>query len=93
MPSVEIVVPANWRTVAGHELGRLSCDADTVGAALQWLIAEHPQFSNRLFDGGGRLASWINIYLGEENIRDLSSLDTAIPTDLTLVVVPAMAGG
>lgn len=93
MPSVEIVVPANWRTVAGHELGDLSCEVDTVGAALQWLIAEHPQFGRRMFDGSGRLASWVNVYLGGENVRDLTALETAIRKDATLIIVPAMAGG
>lgn len=93
MANVEIVVPANWRVVAGQDLGELRCEADTVGAALSWLVARHPQFSNRLFAGGGRLASYINVYLDSDDIRDLASLDTPIRTSAELVVVPALAGG
>jgi sulfur-carrier protein len=93
MPNVEIVVPANWRAVAGQELGDLHCDADTVRAALDWLIRKHPQFRPRLFSSGDRLASWINIYLDDEDIRGLGSLDTPIHSSAALVLLPALAGG
>lgn len=93
MPDVEIVVPANWRVVAGQELGDLHCDADTVRGALDWLIRKHPQFQPRLFSGADRLASWINIYLDNEDIRGLALLDTPIRTRAALVLVPALAGG
>jgi molybdopterin converting factor small subunit len=93
MPDVAIVVPANWRVVAGQELGELVCDADTVRAALNWLIRKHPQFQSRLFSSGDQIASWVNVYLNNEDIRGLASLDTPIQGRTELVILPALAGG
>ena len=93
MPTVEIIVPANWRVVAGRDLGALTCQASTVGAALNWLTATHPQFIPRMFSRAGQLASWINVYLGENDVRHLAGLDTPIPGPASLTIVPALAGG
>ncbi|GAA0411017.1 molybdopterin synthase sulfur carrier subunit [Acrocarpospora corrugata] len=93
MATVEFIVPANWRTVAGGELGELRCSADTVGGALDWLTEAHPQFAARVYTGQGRLASWINIYVGEDDVRHLDGLDTPLSGDARLTVVPALAGG
>ncbi len=93
MPEVQIIVPANWRTIAGRDLGSLTCDADTVGEALSWLAASHPQLAERLYGQDRQLASWVNVYLGEDDVRVLSGLDTPISGPAPLVIMPALAGG
>ena len=90
--SVQIVVPSNWSALVPTELPELQCEATTVRAALDWLTADYPQFGVRLFSHG-RLASWVNIYLGEEDIRALDGLDTQIEAPTVLTVIQAVAGG
>ncbi|HSZ46390.1 MAG TPA: MoaD/ThiS family protein [Streptosporangiaceae bacterium] len=90
--SVQIVVPSNWSALVPTELPKLQCEATTVRAALDWLTADYPQFGVRLFSHG-RLASWVNIYLGEEDIRALDGLDTQIEAPTVLTVIQAVAGG
>jgi molybdopterin converting factor small subunit len=93
VPAVQIIVPANWRTVAGCDLGQLTCEAATAGDALRWLAARHPPFGPRLFGQAGQLAGWVNIYLGDDDIRHASGLDTPVTAPVSLTIVPALAGG
>lgn len=90
--SVQIIVPSNWNALVPTELPKLECEASSVRAALDWLTADYPQFEVRLFSHG-RLASWVNIYVGEEDIRTLGGLDTPIESPVTLTVIQAVAGG
>jgi sulfur-carrier protein len=90
--SVQIVVPSNWSALVPTELPKLQCEAPTVRAALDWLTGDYPQFAVRLFSHG-RLASWVNIYLGEDDIRTLGGLDTPIESPSVLTVIQAVAGG
>jgi sulfur-carrier protein len=90
--AVQIIVPSNWSALVPTDLPKLECEAASVRDALDWLTADYPQFGVRLFSHG-RLASWVNIYLGEDDIRTLDGLDTAIETPATLTVIQAVAGG
>ncbi len=91
--TVRIVVPANWHTVAGRDLRPLACQVGTAGEALRWLVGSYPEFGPRLFGRDGQLACWVNVYLGEDDIRDLGGLDTPITAPDSLTIVPALAGG
>jgi sulfur-carrier protein len=90
--SVQIIVPSNWSALVPTELPKLECQASSVRSALDWLTTDYPQFGVRLFSHG-RLASWVNIYVGEDDIRTLQGLDTPIESPTTLTVIQAVAGG
>ena len=66
---------------------------DTVGAALLALTQSHPNLSQHLRDETVRLRSFVNVYLGEEDIRFLENLDTQLADGAELQIVPAIAGG
>jgi molybdopterin converting factor small subunit len=53
----------------------------------------HPGFGERLFDEGGNLRRFVNVFMGEEDIRFLSGLATPVPAGSVVSVVPAVAGG
>ncbi|WP_405060612.1 MoaD/ThiS family protein [Kribbella sp. NBC_01505] len=65
-------------------------DADTVGAAL---AATQPALRRRLTDEQGAVRRHVNIYLGSDNIRDLSGPDTPLPEGAELLILPSVAGG
>jgi sulfur-carrier protein len=90
--AVQINVPSNWSALVPTELPKLECQASSVRAALDWLTSHYPQFAVRLFSNG-RLASWVNVYLGDEDIRGLGGLDTPIAGPAMLTVIQAVAGG
>ena len=85
-------IPTQLRPLAGGE-AEVSVDGSTVGEVLKALDAAHPGFAERLFDEGGNVRRFVNIFLGDEDIRFLSNLDTPIDDKQTLSIVPAVAGG
>jgi len=93
--ALRIVIPANWRAlIGGGQPGHLECQAATVEGALEWLTSEYPSLAVRVFSKGTkRVASWINIYLNEEDIRDLGGVSTAIESPSVLTIIQAVAGG
>ena len=67
--------------------------ADTVGEALDQLTTQHPDLKQHLYSEDGTLRSFVNIFRGDENIRDLDQEDTALREQDDLSIVPAVAGG
>ncbi|MET7305212.1 MoaD/ThiS family protein [Embleya sp. NPDC005575] len=92
--SVRLSVPAAWRTLLpGVDTDALTCEATTVGDALTWLTRAHPALGERLLHEG-RIVAWTNVFIGEDNVRDLDGLRTPLPAaGATLTILPAMAGG
>jgi molybdopterin converting factor small subunit len=64
-----------------------------VAAVLKSLEAAHPGFQDRLFDESGKLRRFVNVFVGDEDIRFLDGLDTAVSGGTTVSIVPAVAGG
>ena len=65
---------------------------DTVGAALAQLTTRHPSLTKHLRKPDGALRSFVNVYLGEEDIRFLDKEATSL-TGEDLTIVPSIAGG
>jgi molybdopterin converting factor small subunit len=65
----------------------------TVGEVLRALAAAHPALAPRLLDRDGRLLRYVNLFLGDEDVRHLGGLDAPVQDGAVLLVVPAIAGG
>ena len=68
-------------------------DGSTVAEALKALDTAHPGFAERLFDEGGGLRRFVNVFVAEEDIRFLDGVDTQLTEGQTISIVPAVAGG
>ena len=90
MPNVKI--PPVLRAQTGGE-SMVSADGSDVGEVLRALAASHPGLDKQLFDSGGDLNRYVNIYLNDEDVRVLDGLATPISGEDTVVILPAMAGG
>jgi sulfur-carrier protein len=90
--SVKVRVPTQLRSLVGGA-GEVEVEGATVGEALKALDAAHPGFAERLFDEGGNLRRFVNVFMGEEDIRFLDGLGTPVPAGAVVSVVPAVAGG
>src|SRR5215203_1659065 len=87
-----IFIPTALRGFAG---GNASYDvsAGTVGQALAQLTAEYPDLRKHLYNDEGKLRSFVNLYLGEDDIRYLKGEDTELTANAELTIVPSIAGG
>ena len=90
--SVTVRVPAQLRTLTRGE-GQVVVSGSTVGEVLKALDAAHPGFGDRLFDDGGSLRRFVNVFLADEDVRFLDGLETPVADGQTLSIVPAVAGG
>ena len=67
--------------------------AATAGAAMQDLVRQYPGLQVHLYNSRGELRPFVNLFLGEVNVRDLQGLETPLKDGDTLRLVPAVAGG
>jgi adenylyltransferase/sulfurtransferase len=65
----------------------------TVGEVLAALTTEFPDLRKQIFNDEGRLRSFINVYLNDEDIRYLGKDATPAADADTLSLVPSIAGG
>jgi molybdopterin converting factor small subunit len=65
----------------------------TVAAAMHDLVIQYPALLPHLFNSQGGLRPFVNLFLGEENIRDLQGLETPLEQGDVLRLVPSVAGG
>ena len=65
----------------------------TVGEALNALIAAHPDLKKNLYNDEGKLRSFVNIYLNDEDIRYMKKESTPLADSDTISIVPSIAGG
>lgn len=90
--AVSIRIPSVLRTLTnGKETIELS--AGSVDEALQKLEAAHPGIKARLCDENGKLRRFVNVFVGEEDIRFLDGQATAVKDGELIDIVPAIAGG
>jgi molybdopterin synthase sulfur carrier subunit len=92
MMPVTVRIPTQLRNLAGGA-AQVSVDAATVGDALKALDAAHPGFAERLYDDGGGLRRFVNVFVAEEDIRFLDGLASPVADGQTISIVPAVAGG
>ena len=90
MPNVKI--PPVLRAQTGGE-SVVEVEGADVESVLKALAEAHPGVTGQLFDDGGALNRYVNVYLNDEDVRVLDGLDTSVGESDTLVILPAMAGG
>ncbi len=84
-------IPPTLRAEVGG-LRELEARGETVGDVIDDLVERYPPLAPQLLHEG-ELASFVNVYLGGEDIRTLDGLDTPVSDGESIILLPAMAGG
>ncbi|NTU83559.1 MAG: MoaD/ThiS family protein [Chloroflexales bacterium] len=90
--AVTITIPTALRQYAAGN-ATVTLDAESVGALLRGLVEQHPTLGKHLFGDDGRLRSFVNIYVGDEDVRYLQGEETPLKDGETVSIIPAIAGG
>ncbi len=88
-----IHIPTPLRALTGGQ-DSLQVSGPTVQAALEAAVAQHPELRNNLFSADGKLRSFVNLYLNDEDIRYLPEKESTPVKDTDeLTIIPSIAGG
>lgn len=90
--TISIRIPPALRSFTGGS-DEVAVDAGTVGAAIDALEGQHGGIKERICGADGKVLRFVNLFVGEEDIRMLDGLDTALKEGETISIIPAMAGG
>lgn len=90
--AVTITIPTALRQYAGDSAS-VAIDAESVGAALRGLVERYPALGKQIFGEDGKLRSFVNVYVGDEDIRYLKGEETPVQAGETVSIIPAIAGG
>ena len=88
----KIMIPTPLRQFADKK-DAMEVSGLTVGEALAELTAAHPDMKKNLFNDEGKLRSFVNVYVNDEDIRFLEKDKTAVAAGDTISIVPSIAGG
>lgn len=90
--TTKIRIPTPLRKLTGEQ-AEVSSAGTTIREVVDDLEKQFPGFKERMCDDNGELRRFVNVYVGEEDIRFLDGLDTKIPDGEVVAIIPAVAGG
>jgi molybdopterin synthase sulfur carrier subunit len=90
--SVSVRIPTILRTYTGGR-SEVSAAGATLAEVLDDLDASYAGIKGRILDDAGQLRRFVNVYVGNDDVRFLKNLDTATPDGTQVSVIPAVAGG
>ena len=85
-------IPTPLRAYTGGQSDVL-VSGGTAGEALAELTTQFPALKPHLFKEDGELRMFVNLFKGEENIKDLQGLSTPLVDGDRLMIIPSIAGG
>ena len=90
--SVSVRIPTILRTYTGGE-SEVTAAGGTLAEVLDDLDGSYSGIKGRILDESGALRRFVNVYVGNDDVRFLENLDTATPEGTQISVIPAVAGG
>jgi molybdopterin converting factor small subunit len=93
--SVSVRVPTILRTYTdgAAEVTVEVADGATLSDVLAALEAAHPGIQARVLDDAGALRRFVNVYVGDEDVRFVEGLATPVAAGGSVSIIPAVAGG
>lgn len=90
--AIKVMIPTPLRAYTGKQ-DSVELQAGTVGEALAALTAQFAELRKHLYAEDGKMRSFVNVYLNDEDIRYLQKDKTLVSDGDTISIVPSIAGG
>lgn len=87
-----IIIPTPLRKFTNQKT-RLDVEGTNVKEAIADLTLNFPDLKKHLIDDNGKLRTFVNIFVGDDDIRDLNNENTEVKSGSVLSIIPAIAGG
>ncbi|HMD84978.1 MAG TPA: MoaD/ThiS family protein [Terriglobia bacterium] len=89
---VKVIIPTPLRQYA-EKKESMEVQAKTVAEALGAITSQYGDLRKHLYNDAGKLRSFVNIYVGDEDIRFLQKEQTPLKENDVISIVPSIAGG
>jgi molybdopterin synthase sulfur carrier subunit len=90
--SATVRIPTILRTYTGGA-SEVTADGTTLSELLESLEESHPGIKSRVLDDAGALRRFVNIYVGDEDVRFMGGVDAPVQDGAKVSIIPAVAGG
>lgn len=90
--SAKVRIPTQLRSLTSGS-SEVTVEGGNIRDLLNNLESKYPGIGERLLDDSGDLRRFINVFVGQEDIRFLDGLDTPVKGDEEVSIIPAIAGG
>lgn len=87
-----VIIPTPLRKFTNNT-SKLEVKAGNVQDTLHQLTANFPDLKKHLLDDKGQVRSFVNIFIGNDDVRNLQQGNTLVKDDTIISIVPAIAGG
>jgi molybdopterin synthase sulfur carrier subunit len=87
-----VIIPTPLRKFTNNT-ARLNINASSVSDAVTELTHNFPDLKKHLLDEQGKVRSFVNIFVGDDDIRNLQEGQTPLHDNTVVSIVPAIAGG
>ncbi len=87
-----VIIPTPLRKFTGNST-KVAVSGNNIQEALNELTNKFPDLKKHLFDTEERVRPFINIFIGEDDIRNLQQQQTSVAETSVISIVPAIAGG
>jgi len=87
-----IIIPTPLRKFTNNT-ARVSINASNVKGVVDELTLNFPDLKKHLLDEQGNIRSFVNVFVGDEDIRNLQQDHTPVKEETVISIVPAIAGG
>jgi molybdopterin converting factor small subunit len=89
---VKVLIPTALRAFTDGN-AEIEVEGRTAGEAVEAVAEAYPDIRRHLYDEQGELRSYVNIFVGDEDIRSFGGLSAPVAEDGVVTLVPAIAGG
>ena len=90
--SASVRVPTILRTYT-DDASEVEAEGATLAELLDDLEANYPGIRARILDDNGKVRRFVNVYVGDEDVRFEKGLQTEIADGAKVSIIPAVAGG
>ena len=87
-----VFIPTPLRRFTNNT-SKLQVPAGNINDVIKDISHNFPELKKHLLDEGGKLRSFINIFVGDDDIRNLQQENTIVGEETVISIVPAIAGG
>ena len=90
--SATVRIPTILRTYTAG-VGEVTADGAKLSEILDSLDVNHPGIRGRILDESGALRRFVNVYVGDDDVRFIGGLDAEVADGARISIIPAVAGG